>query len=80
MKQMTVMTREKMATTTRSMKTSVNDDDENKDVLKNNFLTAIKAFSEDVIKRVESDFYYYKKSVTSFTKKKSKCRDHESRD
>ena len=48
---------------------SVNDDDENEDVLKNNFLTAIEAFSEDVIKRVESDFYYYKKSVTSFTKK-----------
>ena len=58
-----------MTTTTRSMKTSVNDYDENEDVLKNNFLTAIEAFSEDAIKRVESDFYYYKKSVTSFTKK-----------
>ena len=48
---------------------SVNDDDENEDVLKNNFLTAIEAFSEDEIKRVESDFHSYKKSVTSFTKK-----------
>ena len=48
---------------------SVNDDDENEDVLKNNFLTAIEAFTEDIIKQVESDFHYYKKSVTSFTKK-----------
>ena len=48
-----------MTTTTRSMKTRVNDDDENDDVLKNNFLTAIDAFSEVVIKRVESEFHYY---------------------
>ena len=47
----------------------MNDDDENEDVLKNNFLTAIEAFSEDVIKGAESDFHWYKKSVTSFTKK-----------
>ena len=47
------------------MKTSVNDDDENEDVLKNNFLT----IDFQKFKRVESDFHYYKKSVTSFTKK-----------
>ena len=51
------------------MKTSVNGDDENEDVLENNFFTAIEAFPDDVIKRVESDFHYYKKIVTSFTKK-----------
>ena len=50
---------------------NIHDNDDNiqdYDRVKNNFLIAIEAFSEEVVKRLENDFHYYEKSVTLFTK------------